>query len=59
MDGKTVGKWLLGLRVVGADQAPITYRHALLRWLGTIVGVAPDRIGFLWILWQPGKARLA
>ena len=24
MEGKTIGKWLLGLRVVGAEQSPIT-----------------------------------
>ncbi|HXF75379.1 MAG TPA: RDD family protein, partial [Methylomirabilota bacterium] len=31
MEGKTVGKWLLGLRVVGEGQSPIGYRRALLR----------------------------
>jgi uncharacterized RDD family membrane protein YckC len=56
MDGKTVGKWLLGLRVVGADQAPITYRRALLRWVGTVgFGMASLGLSFLWILWQREK----
>jgi uncharacterized RDD family membrane protein YckC len=52
--GKTVGKWLLGLRVVGAERSPITYRRAFLRWFG-MVGFAPVLLGFLWILWSREK----
>ena len=52
--GKTIGKWLLGLRVVGAERSPITYRRAFLRWLG-MVGFAPVLLGFLWILWSREK----
>jgi uncharacterized RDD family membrane protein YckC len=52
--GKTIGKWLLGLRVVGADRSPISYRRAFLRWLG-LVGFAPVLLGFLWILWSREK----
>ena len=56
MEGKTVGKWLLGLRVVGVDQRPISYRRALLRWIGTIgLGGASFGLAFLWILWQREK----
>ena len=32
MEGKTVGKWLLGLRVVGTQDRPISYGRALVRW---------------------------
>jgi uncharacterized RDD family membrane protein YckC len=47
--GKTVGKWLLGLRVVGADQTPITYRQALVRWIGySLSGFLG--LGFMWIM---------
>ena len=49
MDGRTVGKWLLGLRVVGANRTPITYRQALMRLLGTIPS-ALFGLGFFWIL---------
>jgi len=52
--GKTIGKWLLGLRVVGAERSPITYRRAFLRWLA-LVGFAPVLLGFLWILWSREK----
>jgi uncharacterized RDD family membrane protein YckC len=54
MEGQTVGKWLLGLRVVGAEQASITYGRALLRWIGTLV-FAPFVLGFLWVLWSREK----
>src|SRR3990172_1938552 len=52
MEGKTIGKWLLGLKVVGAEQGTITYRRAFLRWLAT-VGLAPLPLGFLLVLLSP------
>jgi uncharacterized RDD family membrane protein YckC len=52
--GKTIGKWFLGLRVVGAERSPITYRRAFLRWLA-LIGFAPVLLGFLWILWSREK----
>ena len=55
MEGKTIGKWLLGLRVVGAERRGITYRQAFLRSLGTVVSVAPLGLGFLWIIWSREK----
>lgn len=56
MEGKTIGKWLLGLRVVGVNQRPISYRRALLRWIGTVgLGCASFGLAFLWILWQREK----
>ena len=54
MEGKTIGKWLLGLRVVGAERESISYKQAFLRWLGTI-GFAPLVLGFLWVLWSREK----
>src|SRR5207237_4546233 len=50
MEGKTIGKWLLGLRVVGAERRVITYRQAFLRSLGTVVSVARLVLGFLWLI---------
>lgn len=56
MEGKTIGKWLLGLRVVGAEQSPITYRRALLRLIGTVgFGLASFGLSLFWILWQREK----
>jgi uncharacterized RDD family membrane protein YckC len=54
MEGKTIGKWLLSLRVVGANNERISYRRACLRWLGT-VGFAPLLLGFVWVLWSREK----
>jgi len=54
MEGKTIGKWLLGLRVVGAEQGAVTYKRALLRWIGWL-GFAPIGLGFLWVLWSREK----
>ncbi|HWP56640.1 MAG TPA: RDD family protein [Candidatus Acidoferrales bacterium] len=47
--GKTIGKWLLGLRVVGQNCAPITYRQAVKRCIGYLIS-AVFGLGFLWIL---------
>jgi len=54
MEGKTIGKWLFRLRVVGADHESIGYRRACLRWIGTVV-FAPLLLGFLWVLWSRDK----
>jgi uncharacterized RDD family membrane protein YckC len=50
MGGRTVGKWLFGLRVVAADLAPITYSQAFTRWLGYFLSFLMVGLGFLWIL---------
>lgn len=54
MDGKTVGKWMLGLRVVGPKQAPVSFRQAFRRLVGTIL-FAPLILGVLWIVWSREK----
>jgi uncharacterized RDD family membrane protein YckC len=54
LGGQTVGKMLLGLRVVGVDRQPPSFRQALVRWFAA-VGFAPVGIGFLWVLWQEEK----
>ena len=56
MEGKTIGKSLLGLRVVGAGQSSITYRRALLRWIATVgFGFTTLGLSLLWVLWQSEK----
>ena len=54
MEGKTIGKWMLGLQVVGVEERTVTYRQALLRWLG-MVAFAPVLLGFLWVIWHREK----
>ena len=54
LDGKTIGKWLFGLRVIGAENRDVTSRQAFLRWLAAI-GFAPILLGFLWVIWSREK----
>ncbi len=54
LDGQTIGKRLFGLRVVGVDRQPPSFRQAALRWFAA-VGFAPVGLGFLWVLWQAEK----
>jgi uncharacterized RDD family membrane protein YckC len=54
MEGKTPGKWLLGLRVVGPQNQRISYRTACLRFLVMAV-FAPVLLGFLWVIWSREK----
>ncbi len=54
LGGQTIGKRLLGLRVVGVDRQPPSFRQAAVRWL-VAVGFAPIGLGFLWVLWQSEK----
>jgi uncharacterized RDD family membrane protein YckC len=52
--GKTIGKWVLRLRVVGIDDERIGYRRACLRWIAGVL-LAPLLLGFLWVLWSREK----
>jgi uncharacterized RDD family membrane protein YckC len=55
-EGKTVGKWLFGLRVVGEARQPISYGCALLRWIAWLgFGCSSIGLSFLWILWSREK----
>ncbi|MGH7826236.1 MAG: RDD family protein [Candidatus Binatia bacterium] len=54
MEGQTVGKWLLGLRVIGEHGARVSYKRASLRWLSELF-LAPLVLGFLWIIWSREK----
>ncbi|MDH3442975.1 MAG: RDD family protein [Deltaproteobacteria bacterium] len=54
MEGRTIGKWLFNLRVVGRNNEPISYRRACLRWIATLA-FAPLLLGFLWVLWSREK----
>jgi uncharacterized RDD family membrane protein YckC len=54
LDGRTIGKWVFGLRVVGPENRDVTSRQAFLRWLAA-VGFAPILLGFLWVIWSREK----
>jgi uncharacterized RDD family membrane protein YckC len=54
--GQTVGKKVMGIRVVGfADGAPIGHGRAALRYIGTILSAIPLGLGYFWMLWDDQK----
>lgn len=54
--GQTLGKRLLGIRVVGIESGQtIGYQRAATRYLVSIVSGLCILIGYLWMLWDPEK----
>ena len=48
--GQTIGKMIMGIRVVTNDNKFISPSVAFLRWSGYILSFVPLAIGFLWAL---------
>lgn len=49
--GQTVGKMIMGLRVVSADgKSHLSFKRSLVRFFGYVVSAVPLFAGFLWIL---------
>ena len=46
--GQTIGKWIMGLRVVVAPHGRLSFGRAFLRCVGIIVSALPLGAGFLW-----------
>jgi uncharacterized RDD family membrane protein YckC len=46
--GQTIGKMIMGIRVVATDNGPIPPSVAFLRWTGYILSFVPLASGFLW-----------
>lgn len=53
--GQTPGKYLLGLRVVRLDGAPLSLWFSFERFGGYAAGLATGLLGFLQILWDPNR----
>jgi len=54
--GQTLGKRLLGIRVVGSGGAKVSYGRAFARSLGYLLSIFFGTfLGFLWALWDPRK----
>ena len=45
--GQTIGKMLVGIRVVSADGEPVAFGAALLRFAGYLASLLPFGVGFL------------
>lgn len=50
--GATLGKRLLGIRVVRLDGTPLDFRTSLIRSLGYIPSTPLFNLGYLWSLWD-------
>lgn len=48
--GQTPGKYIMGLRIVSVDGAPLTVRQAIRRYIGYWISAIPLFLGYLWVL---------
>lgn len=48
--GQTVGKYVMGVRVVRLDGKPMTYFGSALRWFGYLASLLPLGMGFFWVV---------
>ena len=54
--GQTPGKKVLGIRVIPADGSQLTWRKALVRWIGYGASTAtPFMLGFAWAAWDSDR----
>ncbi len=53
--GQTLGKKLLGIRVISIDGSPLNWRKGLLRTLGCGISDISFLLGYLWAIWDPDK----
>ena len=52
--GQTIGKRLVGIRIVKEDHAPAGYVNVLLRHcVGYLLSTAGLFLGFIWVIWDP------
>jgi uncharacterized RDD family membrane protein YckC len=50
--GASIGKAILGLKVISVDERPIDWPRATLRSVFWLVGLASLGLGLLWIVWD-------
>lgn len=53
--GRTLGKFIVGTRVVRLDGKPLTTLDAFTRYGGYAAGLATGMIGFARLLWEPNR----
>ena len=54
-DGQTMGKTIIGLKVIRTDGTQLSVGRALLRYIGYIVSASLFSIGFLWADFDPKR----
>lgn len=50
LTGRTPGKWVLGLRVIGSDGEPPRLGRSFIRLFGYVVSALALWVGYLWVL---------
>lgn len=55
MGGQTLGKKIMGIKVIKTDGKPVDYTTAIIRYLGYMVSALPLLLGHLWIIWDKNK----
>lgn len=50
MAGQTIGKYVLGVRLVRLDGHRMNLWHSLVRYFGYFISMAPLALGFFWII---------
>jgi uncharacterized RDD family membrane protein YckC len=48
--GQTIGKYVMGIRVVRLDGRAMTFKTGAVRWLGYFVSAIPLGLGFFWVI---------
>lgn len=51
----TIGKLVLGLRVIRSDGKKPTYGLSFMRWVGSFFSLLPLGLGYLWVAMSPSK----
>jgi uncharacterized RDD family membrane protein YckC len=53
--GQTLGKMVLGIKIIRTDSSPLDLNHAIIRCGGGVVAMAMLGIGFIWIAFDSRK----
>lgn len=54
-NGQTLGKKIMGIRVVREDGAPLTFVHVLIRYIGYYINSIVILLGWIWALFDSKK----
>jgi uncharacterized RDD family membrane protein YckC len=50
LTGRTVGKWIMGLKVIGANGQPPTIRRSIIRLIGYGLSAIAFWVGYAWVI---------